>query len=1172
MGLDHEPKVIKARKPHYAEYEQAIKLQRESDLLDVEPLSLPGVMSPPKYATPQGTPTLPASTPAPVNTTSKPLRFNAPKLSPEAMRPAALTVSAVLSRTGHLHPIQSRRRRGSSKDSQFLSCVSSAQGTPDLPPQDESEDMDAELFAAFREFWDEPEDGPPPPPKVGRHHTGSALEAIGALFLRQDSAGSLDQLSLRRNWNGKASASWFKDVPLWLRLGDVGAVYLFWQRCKKRIQAWWDLRMHNVRSAWPGRSRVTDDTPSTPLAMPGSYLDNDDDDDFLLPPPLLDKFSDPRSFEGLLGVRRLHEQQLRKQYLDKQRERNLPAHRVDIFTAFANFVRSVKASEAERAQIRRHPRFANGGSRESTEALFLAPWLRRRRPKAKAPLTGQSPALRRASVTSSGLDPLSNSPSGSPITLPESGATATIEALDLAGVAMELPQPNVLSPKATTTSPHVLSPLAIHTPNSASTSTETSQRTRLTPRAMLQQVKDTVQMTGQHGGSEASSSGSLPYSTTLSAPPPGEAVLSNLWVCVSCLMVGVTCIPGFVVFLLAHLLDLLLDAWDVLSDTLWFLRWIWQNATGQTILGRIGYEAFWMFSNEWEHVVREDHEARGDRVVRVLGLPLMWRPRGLSTFQVLRGLVELACLQAVTRERYVREGAGLKRLADWQDSLPPTPCADADDEELVVTSRTVDILELSRTLSTLDDAEAKSLWLEDHGALVRNIKWASQLAMSAYGLRVLIMDLPPVFTPSGRQLPRQTFAHLTRLDADDVLHADIQNLDVEAAYSPTFYVVRDMRRKVVCVAVRGTQSFADIVVDLDMRTEDVTTSLAEWRGVKCDPQGVERFAYHAGIWRAAQKLVAPGSTLFNKLCDTLREHEDFGLVFVGHSLGGAIASAATILLSEYHLDPTKTTDPLRGTWRTTSNDGFPGRRPIRAIAFAHPSTLSYALGKRTSYGQVPLVTTLILGSDIIPRFGHGQLRELRRVLGALTRVRRRRRMVSTTISSNPVHTSEKEEPVVHIVRRFWDWLSICRTRDPDAVMLDRRRRLEELFWRLRHEVEDDLYVQARRRFDEAAAVSDAAAREPISPWIAPALNKIPLHALSSRRQRLDSATLSSEQAHGGVLVPAGRCLWLSDNDIYEITNPLAFFSLPDLRTTMFADHFPAAYEEAILALGRAPTV
>ncbi len=62
------------------------------------------------------------------------------------------------------------------------------------------------------------------------------------------------------------------------------------------------------------------------------------------------------------------------------------------------------------------------------------------------------------------------------------------------------------------------------------------------------------------------------------------------------------------------------------------------------------------------------------------------------------------------------------------------------------------------------------------------------------------------------------------------------------------------------------------------------------------------------------------------------------------------------------------------------------------------------------------------------------------------------------------------------------------------------------------------------------------------------------------------ATLRSEAAQGGPLVPPGRCIWINNEQIYHVESPLAFFSLPELRSDMFAAHFPAAYEEAILEL------
>lgn len=501
---------------------------------------------------------------------------------------------------------------------------------------------------------------------------------------------------------------------------------------------------------------------------------------------------------------------------------------------------------------------------------------------------------------------------------------------------------------------------------------------------------------------------------------------------------------------------------------------------------------------------------------------------------------------------------------------------DSSDDEMIVTNRGDDILEFAKTpridatrpgqastgyfgraydfmtspevSASLSKSENRDLrpFKETNRDLVRTIKWCGRLAISAYGLHVHIVDLPPTFTPSGDRFSRQTFAYLSRLNAEDVLHADIQTLDADADYSPTFYIVRDYVRKVVCVAVRGTQSFSDIIVDLELQTEEIELPQVQ-------PTPGEEFRCHAGIWRAAKALVSPQSKLFATLRQALAENEGFGVMFCGHSLGGAIASAAALLLAEYFIPDGA--EPDAGIWVTNMSSGLPARRPIRAVSFASPVTMTADLASRAALGSVPLVTTVVLGSDVIPRVGHGQVRELRRVLGALSRVRRRHAMAST---------EGQDDARVHILRSFWDWRSIRMAENPDDVMLHRKERIEEQLWSLRCEVESDLYAAIKARLD---AESTSGAPIPPSPWVGPEQrDQAPLHALSARRQGLDTATLRSEAAQGGPLVPPGRCIWINDKHIYHVESPLAFFSLPELRGDMFAAHFPAAYEEAILEL------
>ena len=154
---------------------------------------------------------------------------------------------------------------------------------------------------------------------------------------------------------------------------------------------------------------------------------------------------------------------------------------------------------------------------------------------------------------------------------------------------------------------------------------------------------------------------------------------------------------------------------------------------------------------------------------------------------------------------------------------------------------------------------------------------------------------------------------------------------------------------------------------------------------------------------------------------------------------------------------------------------------------------------------------------------------------------------------------EKEDAVVHILSRYWDWRSIYNTENPDAVMRDKQRRIENQFWHLRSEVEEDLFAHAKWRFDNAEELKGDKKL--------PVVDGAPLHKRTTRRQRLDAATLSGEAAQGGPLIPPGEVYWINNGELYRVRSPLAFFSVPDFQPSMFADHFPGAYEEAILGLG-----
>lgn len=650
---------------------------------------------------------------------------------------------------------------------------------------------------------------------------------------------------------------------------------------------------------------------------------------------------------------------------------------------------------------------------------------------------------------------------------------------------------------------------------------------------------------------------------------------------------------GFTIFIMAHMVDLSYRIFEFLSMTFWFLRWMALNLTGQTILARCIIDAYGLVQKEWQTVSQEDHEGKGKKN------DSKNTAQGLSRWQVVKGLIELVCLQDVTRDRYMKEGAGLEELTGWQSTksrknkerkssmewvdLGAKREADRtalnedeedqdsssedeldSDDDMVVTRQGPEILEFTKT-PKIEPKSYFSLHSEDgsfHGTkkksaesiehnrvLVKTVRWASRLAISAYGLHVTLVDLPATFTPSGNRFSRQAFAHLSRLHHEDVLHADIQTLDSEA-YSPTFYLVRDLSRKVVVVSVRGTQSLQDIIVDLEMVVDEVKLS---------DGEGdAEKLYCHAGVLRAAKALISRESTLFKTLSEALEENQDFGIVFTGHSLGGAIASAVVLLLSKY-IDQGQSIGE-QGRWVTHDNSGLPVGRTIRAITFAHPATVNASLANRAGKGKIPLVLSIVLGSDIIPRCGHGQARELRRVLGGLSRVRKRK--------GDLFHQHKiDEDHRVHIVTSWWRWKSIKRkgeTASKDDVKL--ARRIEDDLWTLRCDVENDLYAAVKQRsLQSPKQKGELNGKEnnedgqlnrrrviPPSPWFGPAQRaKAPLHQLAARRQALDAVTLQNEEAisPSGILVPAGQSILVYKNELYRITSPLSFFSLPDFHVS-----------------------
>lgn len=211
---------------------------------------------------------------------------------------------------------------------------------------------------------------------------------------------------------------------------------------------------------------------------------------------------------------------------------------------------------------------------------------------------------------------------------------------------------------------------------------------------------------------------------------------------------------GLITFILAHLLALMLQAWEQLCLAGWFVHWIWANLRGQTVLSRCVLEAHQLILREWSAVVLEDHEAAG--------VPTNER-RGLTGWNIARGLLELFCIQDATWHRLLAHDEGLVPLVSttrtWSLDDPAPEAEDEVEEELVLVAQDEDIVQLTRT-PRLGPVRENSPSANDGGthelhqrgiweasthvpALVRTLRWAAGLAISAYGLHVPITGLPP---------------------------------------------------------------------------------------------------------------------------------------------------------------------------------------------------------------------------------------------------------------------------------------------------------------------------------------------------------------------------------------------------------------------------------------------
>lgn len=355
------------------------------------------------------------------------------------------------------------------------------------------------------------------------------------------------------------------------------------------------------------------------------------------------------------------------------------------------------------------------------------------------------------------------------------------------------------------------------------------------------------------------------------------------------------------------------------------------------------------------------------------------------------------------------------------------------------------------------------------------------------------------------------------------------------------------------------------------------------------PAHSSNYRIHSAILSAARYLLSPSSSspLYSNLSRILAEHPGYALVFTGHSLGAALASTLALLVGMY--DPVErrwVVGPLSSLGHGEEEEAGP-RRPVRAVCFAHPTTLNVPLAERCAIPKqalrsreellaadesncgTPLVVNVSLGADVICRMGVPQVREIRRTLGRLDRMR------------TSTYTNDKAGPpgIFSSWRRWRKVVGSLRTiTEGDAsssaagataakvsheeeeealAALERSRaELEARAWHWRSEAEG----WDRQRSGTLPEEADVEVAIPAGHCFH--LDSLPPRVLEAhRRQKLEEARDK-----------AGDTSYEEDEEedellgFYEVRDPTRFYAMPILSADLLGAHMPKAYLEATQSL------
>lgn len=262
--------------------------------------------------------------------------------------------------------------------------------------------------------------------------------------------------------------------------------------------------------------------------------------------------------------------------------------------------------------------------------------------------------------------------------------------------------------------------------------------------------------------------------------------------------------------------------------------------------------------------------------------------------------------------------------------------------------------------------------------------------LKVFGTKQQAEDIHPSKAPVLYHREHSSFAEYTGLPPETIVKSSFVDIKgLKNRYSEGFspichFITIDLESKAIVLTCRGTLGLEDLLTDMACDYVDLV-----WQG--------QSYKVHRGVRDAARRLFegSGNADIITVLKASLEEYPEFGLVLVGHSLGGAVAALLAIMLSEptkhepgKHNGPSFVTAtkprllPSEAHSASSSERApttLPSGRPIHVYAFGSPAVVSSSLRIATR----GLITSVINANDTVPYLSLGTLQDFRAVASRL---------------------------------------------------------------------------------------------------------------------------------------------------------------------------------------------